>query len=68
VCFSLNAQNKESVEKSIFSPQIGTVGVWVNNEITLSNAIALRTEMGFYMEIIKTSLTIVQTFCTKNKF
>jgi adenosylcobinamide amidohydrolase len=41
VCFSLNAQNKESVEKSIFNAQIGTVGVWVNNEIRLSDGIAL---------------------------
>jgi len=52
VCFSLNAQNKESVEKSIFNAQIGTVGVWVNNEIRLSDGIALWTE-GSYMEIIK---------------
>jgi hypothetical protein len=53
VCFSLNAQNKESVEKSIFSAQIGTIGVWANNEIRLSDAIALRTEVGLYTEIIK---------------
>jgi hypothetical protein len=38
---SLNAKNKESVEKSIFNAQIGTVGVWVNNEIRLSDGIAL---------------------------
>jgi hypothetical protein len=45
--------SKESVEKSIFSAQIGTVGVWVNNEVRLSDAVASRIEVGLYMEIIK---------------
>ncbi|TXD53064.1 MULTISPECIES: hypothetical protein [unclassified Polaribacter] len=45
--FSLIAQ----VEKSINSVQIGTVGVWFQNETKLSNSIALRTEVGLYTEI-----------------
>lgn len=47
-----NAQNK-SVEKSIFNIQVGTVGIWVNNESMLFDEIALRTEIGLYTEIVK---------------
>lgn len=41
------AQSKEiSVEKSIFNIQTGFIGVWVNNELKLSNSIVLRSEVG----------------------
>jgi len=36
-----------SVEKSIFGIQTGVAGLWVYNELELSNQIALRTEIGF---------------------
>lgn len=35
-----------SVEKSIFNVQAGAVGLWVNNELKLSNSFTLRTEAG----------------------
>jgi len=35
-----------SVEKSVFGIQIGLLGVWVHNELKLSNQIALRSEIG----------------------
>lgn len=38
---------KQSVEKSIFGIQTGFTGLWVYNELKLSNQIALRTEIGF---------------------
>ena len=42
---NLNAQDA-TVEKSIFGIQTGFLGVWVHNESRLSNAIALRSELG----------------------
>ena len=45
--FSIQAQEEASVEKSIFGIQAGIMGVWANNEIKLSNTIALRSEVGF---------------------
>lgn len=36
-----------SVEKSTFGVQTGVLGIWAYNEAKLSNAIALRTEVGF---------------------
>lgn len=43
-----NSQNKTdvSVEKSVFGIQIGLIGVWVHNELKLSNQFALRSEIG----------------------
>jgi hypothetical protein len=50
--FVANSQNSEvKVEKSVSSFQIGTVGTWINNEIRLSDEIALRIELGLYTEI-----------------
>lgn len=48
---SLKAQEQvssstASVEESIFGVQAGVLGVWVNNEMRLTNSIALRTELG----------------------
>jgi hypothetical protein len=43
----LIVQEEVSVEKSIFGIQVGTMGIWVNNEIKLANTIALRSEAGF---------------------
>lgn len=52
VSFSTFSQKTDvSVEKSIFKFQIGTVGLWLNNETKLSNDVALRTEVGLYTEI-----------------
>lgn len=45
-----NAQDSSkpvpSVEKSIFGIQTGFLGIWANNELRLSNTIALRSEVG----------------------
>jgi hypothetical protein len=49
---SLVSQNIDSVEKSLYSFQIGTVGAWFQNETKLSSTIALRTEIGLYTEIV----------------
>ena len=46
------AQNNASVEKSIYSFQIETVGIWGQNEIKLTNVIALRTEIGMETDIM----------------
>jgi hypothetical protein len=35
-----------SVEKSTYGVQTGLLGIWVHNEIKLTNQIALRTELG----------------------
>ncbi len=43
------ADQPASVEKSVFSVQTGLVGIWINNEIKLSNQIALRSELGVEM-------------------
>ncbi|SHJ20692.1 hypothetical protein [Aquimarina spongiae] len=36
-----------SVEKSVFGIQAGFAGLWVHNELKLTNQLALRTEIGF---------------------
>jgi len=42
-----NSQNQNaSVEKSVYGIQIGVLGIWVHNEIKLSDKIALRGELG----------------------
>ena len=44
-----------SVEKSTFGVQTGVLGIWAYNEAKLSNAIALRTEIGFDFGIWETT-------------
>ncbi|MEL6659764.1 MAG: hypothetical protein AAFP77_20200 [Bacteroidota bacterium] len=44
-----------SVENSIFGVQTGVLGFWVYNEAKLSDAIALRTEVGFDFGIWETT-------------
>ena len=46
--FSQEKVNKESasVEKSVFGIQTGFLGLWINNEAKINNAIALRSEIG----------------------
>jgi hypothetical protein len=51
--FLMKGQNNSSVEKSINSIQIGTVGAWFQNETKLTNTVALRSEVGLYTEIVK---------------
>lgn len=43
--FTGNSQTA-SVEKSTYGIQTGLLGIWVHNEMKLSNQIALRTELG----------------------
>ncbi|WP_340063347.1 hypothetical protein [Ascidiimonas aurantiaca] len=43
--FITKAQNV-SVENSIFGIQTGFLGIWIHNELKLSNQFALRTELG----------------------
>ena len=44
-----------SVEKSTFGVQTGVLGIWAYNEAKLSNAIALRTELGFDFGVWETT-------------
>jgi hypothetical protein len=48
---NLTSTSKASVEKSIFEIQTGFLGIWISNEVRLSNAIALRSELGFAAQI-----------------
>lgn len=53
--FTVSAQQKASLEKSIYSFQIGTagqLGAWFQNETRLLDNFALRTELGLYTGII----------------
>lgn len=43
---TLLAQEKKSVEKSIFNVQAGFVGLYANNELKLYKDLVLRTEVG----------------------
>ena len=54
--FNLKAQDT-SVENSTFGIQTGFLGVWVHNEVKLSNKIALRTEFGLEGQIYKIGRT-----------
>jgi len=45
ITLSIKAQNT-SVEKSTFGIQTGPIGIWIHNESKLSNAFALRSELG----------------------
>lgn len=49
ICFmsmEMVSQNSPSVEKSIFGWQTGFLGFWIHNESKLTDAIALRSEIG----------------------
>jgi hypothetical protein len=53
-CLNLKAQESSpGLEKNIYNIEIGAVGFWLNNELKLSDEIALRTEVGLYTEIVK---------------
>ncbi|MBP4143238.1 hypothetical protein J3S90_15665 [Flavobacterium sp. P4023] len=45
IFFAGNAQTA-SVEKSTYGIQTGLLGIWIHNEMRLTNQIALRTELG----------------------
>ena len=44
-----------SVESSTFGIQTGVLGIWVYNEVKLTNSLALRTELGFDFGIWETT-------------
>ena len=44
-------EQKASVEKSIFGIQLGLIGLYAYNEYRLSNNIALRSEIGFDLNV-----------------
>jgi hypothetical protein len=46
------AQHNKNLQKSIFNVQLGTVGLWFNNEARIADSFALRSEIGVYTEII----------------
>lgn len=50
-------QSTSSVEKSLFNFQIGTVGIFINNETRISDRWALRSEIGFDMWYYETYTT-----------
>lgn len=72
--FSSHAQeNSVSVEKSSFSVQTGFLGVWLNNELKLSNTIALRTEIGlnsglFWKQDTKTGFLMAPAICLEPRW
>ncbi len=45
-CFQIGFAQEYTVEKSTFNAQIGTFGIWVNNESRLGNQFTLRSEIG----------------------
>lgn len=47
------AQNT-SVEKSIWGIQTGFLGIWINNELKLSESIVLRSEIGLDLDVFDT--------------
>ena len=47
ISITTSAQDKASVETSIYGIQTGVLGIWAHNEYKLNDAIALRTEVGF---------------------
>ncbi|MCG1036217.1 hypothetical protein [Polaribacter sargassicola] len=49
-CF---CQETSYLKKSVNTVQIGTVGLWVNNETKIDKALALRTEIGLFSEIFQ---------------
>ena len=51
--FNSIAQNA-SVEKSIWGIQTGFLGIWINNELKLSESIALRSEIGLDLDVFDT--------------
>lgn len=51
--FKCNSQESKAVEKSIYNLQVGTVGIWFNNEMKLKDNIALRLEVGLFSEIFE---------------
>lgn len=46
VNFAFSQEKKPSVEKSIFGIQTGFLGVWIHNELGLTNELSLRGELG----------------------
>ena len=44
--YSIGNSQTASVEKSTYGIQTGFLGIWVHNEMKLTNQIALRTELG----------------------
>lgn len=46
ICISSVKNYSQTVEKSLYSFQIGTFGIWANNELRLNHSIVLRTELG----------------------
>lgn len=53
IASEITAQNV-SVEKSIWSIQTGFLGIWLNNELKLSESIALRSEFGLDLDVFDT--------------
>ncbi len=41
-----------SAEKSTFNLQVGTVGIWINNETRFSRTLVLRTEIGYSAQLL----------------
>ncbi len=44
--FSQNTKDDVSVEKSTFGTQVGLIGIWLYNELKLSDQVAFRSEIG----------------------
>lgn len=56
LAINMSAQDA-SVEKSVFGVQLGLVGLWVHNEVKLSNSIVLRSELGIELGYYDNTIT-----------
>jgi len=54
--FQVAIAQQSGVEKSLFNIQTGLLGVWVNNELRLTDKIALRTEIGLDAELFNSGI------------
>ncbi len=61
LALNLNAQNT-SVEKSIWGIQTGFLGIWINNELKLSESIALRSEIGLDLDVFDSDFGDIKTY------
>ncbi len=61
--FKTDAQNT-SVEKSIWGIQTGFLGIWVNNELKLSESFALRSEIGLDLDVFGSDFGDIKTYLT----
>lgn len=60
--YSQEVNTENGLEKSLFNIQIGTLGVWVNNDTRIAKKIALRSEIGLDCGFFKSKVTNISGF------